>query len=109
MPSSTKEDLRASALRQLNEEWASAIEQGGELGRVFGRLLGAQRDCHGFGLHTSVEFEDELTQRSWNEFRRMNNDMVPTDKEQEPPHMLHEDTIYDQVMEEATHGDATGA
>ena len=75
MPTDTKEDLRASALRQLNEEWANSIAEGEQLSRVFGRLLEAQQQCHSFGLHTSVVFEAELTQRAWNEFRRMSGDM----------------------------------
>jgi hypothetical protein len=104
VPTDTKEDLRASALRQLNEEWANSIAEGHQLARVFGRLLESQQKCHSFGLHTSVVFEDELTQRAWNEFRRMSGDMVPDATEIDPPRMEHEQAIFDRVMEEVPHG-----
>jgi hypothetical protein len=92
-----KQDMRASALRELEKEWAHAIEAGLEIGRVFERLLRAQQHCHEHGLHTTVVFDDELTQRAWAEFRRMHGDMIPLHLEEAPPMMRHEDTTIEEV------------
>jgi len=85
----------------LNDEWAKAITAGEEIGSVFEHLLSVQQQCHEFGLHTTVVFEDKLTQLAWNEFRRMKGDMVPRHDEEVPPFMEHEDTIFERTI---THG-----
>jgi len=93
-----REELRASAVRQLDTAWAEAIDCGEELGRIFHRLLETQQQCHEYGLHTTVVFEDKLTQEAWNEFRRMRGDMVPRHDDEAPPIMVHEDIILERTV-----------